>query len=218
VGVGDQAPPLGTAPTDEELLKRFRHDGNAEAFETLVHRYERELFSYLRRYLGNSEMAEDVFQATFLQVHLKKEHFEEGRRVRPWLYTIATNQAIDAQRRNRRHRMVSLDHRSPGEDDVGALVEMLAGSERTADELLEGEEAKEWVREAVDELPESLRAALVLVYHQGLKYREAADILGIPVGTVKSRLHTAMLRLNQSWTSRTVLTGGAADGSRTLPP
>lgn len=113
--------------------------------------------------------------------------------------------------------MVSLDHRTPGEDSVGALVEMLAGSERTADEQLEGEEAKEWVREAVDDLPEPLRAALVLVYHQGLKYREAADVLGIPVGTVKSRLHTAMLRLNQSWTSRAVLSGGPADGGRILP-
>ncbi|MFM7033746.1 MAG: RNA polymerase sigma factor, partial [Planctomycetia bacterium] len=84
----------GGGPTDEELLARFRKDDDAAAFESLVHRYERELFSYLRRYLGSTEMAEDVFQATFLQVHLKKEQFEEGRRFRPWLYTIATNQAI----------------------------------------------------------------------------------------------------------------------------
>ena len=62
-----------------------------------------------------------------------------------------------------------------------------------------GEEAKEWVRAAVDDLPETLKSALVLVYHQGMKYREAADILGIPVGTVKSRLHSALLKLNESW-------------------
>jgi RNA polymerase sigma-70 factor (ECF subfamily) len=196
----DGSGPAGQS--DEELLRRFRTAEDAVAFETLVHRYERELFSYLKRYLGNAEMAEDVFQATFLQVHLKKEHFEEGRRVRPWLYTIATNQAIDAQRRNKRHRMVSLDHRTGGEDDVGALVEMLAGRDQTADEQMEGEEAKEWVREAVNELPEQLRGTLVLVYHQGLKYREAADVLGIPVGTVKSRLHSALLKLNESWQNR----------------
>lgn len=188
--------------SDEELLRRFRTDDDTGAFETLVHRYERELFSYLKRYLGSAEMAEDVFQATFLQVHLKKEHFEEGRRVRPWLYTIATNQAIDAQRRNKRHRMVSLDHRTAGHDDVGALVEMLAGRDQTAEEQLEGEEAKEWVREAVGGLPEQLRGTLVLVYHQGMKYREAADALGIPVGTVKSRLHAALLKLNESWQNR----------------
>lgn len=186
-------------PSDEELLRRSRAEGDAAAFESLVHRYETELFSYLRRYLGSAEMAEDVFQATFLQVHLKKEQFEVGRRFRPWLYTIATNQAIDAQRRNRRHRMVSLDNRTGGEDDVGSLVEMLSGAEQTADEQMESEEARAWVRSAVDELPDGLKQALLLVYHKGMKYREAADVLGIPVGTVKSRLHAAVLKLNESW-------------------
>jgi RNA polymerase sigma-70 factor (ECF subfamily) len=185
--------------SDEELLRRCRDHGDGGAFESLVHRYERELFNYLRRYLGSAEMADDVFQATFLQVHLKREQFEDGRRFRPWLYTIATNQAIDAQRRNRRHRMVSLDQRTGGEDEVGSIVEMLAGTGRTADERMEEEEAREWVRSAVAELPEPLRSALTLVYHQGMKYREAADVLGIPVGTVKSRLHAALLRLNESW-------------------
>jgi len=185
--------------SDEDLLGRFRVDGDPAAFESLVHRYEVELFNYLRRYLGSAEMAEDVFQATFLQVHLKSKQFEEGRRFRPWLYTIATHQAIDAQRRNKRHRMISLDHRGSGEDDLGTLVEMLAGSGRTADEELQDEEARAWVRSAVDRLPEQLKAALVLVYHQGMKYREAADVLGIPVGTVKSRLHSALLKLNESW-------------------
>jgi RNA polymerase sigma-70 factor (ECF subfamily) len=142
-------------------------------------------------------MAEDVFQATFLQVHLKQEHFEAGRRFRPWLYTIATNQAIDAQRRNKRHRIVSLDSRSG--DDVGTLVDMLAGTEGTADVMAEDQESRDWVRAAVDDLPEPLKGTLMLVYYQGMKYREAADVLGIPVGTVKSRLHAALLKLNESW-------------------
>ena len=183
--------------SDEELLRRSRVGGDALAFETLVQRYEGELFSYLRRYLGSAEMAEDVFQATFLQVHLKQEHFEAGRRFRPWLYTIATNQAIDAQRRNKRHRIVSLDSRSG--DDVGTLVDMLAGTEGTADVMAEDQESRDWVRAAVDDLPEPLKGTLMLVYYQGMKYREAADVLGIPVGTVKSRLHAALLKLNESW-------------------
>ena len=196
-GNGGGAPEGGV--TDEELLRRCRADGDSAAFESLVHRYEHELFSYLRRYLGSAEMAEDVFQATFLQVHLKREQFEQGRRFRPWLYTIATNQAIDAQRRNRRHKMASLDSRTGGEDEVGTLVEMLSGKDRTATEELEDEEARQWVRTAVDGLPETLKSTLLLVYHQGMKYREAADVLGIPVGTVKSRLNAALLRLNESW-------------------
>src|SRR4029078_8027393 len=92
--------------SDEELLLGYRERGDASLFSELVHRYERELYSYLRRYLGHAEMAEDAFQAAFLQVHLKCGQYEAGRAVRPWLYTIATNQAIDAHRRRRRHRML----------------------------------------------------------------------------------------------------------------
>ena len=89
--------------TDEQLLIEYRETGDRELYATLVYRYERELFSYLRRYLGNAEMAEDVFQTAFLHVHLKSHLFDEGRRFRPWLYTIATNAAIYAKRRNKRH-------------------------------------------------------------------------------------------------------------------
>jgi len=200
-GGGLQRRPQETVePTDEDLLQRFCVADDGQAYEVLVRRYERELFNYLRRYLGSAEMAEDVFQATFLQVHLKREQFEQGRRFRPWLYTIATNQAIDAQRRNRRHRMVSLDQKT-GDEELGGLMEIVSAEGPTAIEQLEDEEAREWVRTAVEDLPETLRAALVLVYHQGLKYREAADVLGIPVGTVKSRLHAALLKLNQAWST-----------------
>jgi RNA polymerase sigma-70 factor (ECF subfamily) len=97
--------------------------------------------------------------------------------------------------------MVSLDNRLGG-DDVAALVEVLAGTDPTAAQRYEQEEAKAWVRAAVDDLPDQLKATLLLVYHQGLKYREAADALGIPVGTVKSRLHSALVKLNESWTAQ----------------
>jgi RNA polymerase sigma-70 factor (ECF subfamily) len=75
--------------TDEELVARFRGGRDPDAFDTLVRRYEQELFGYLRRYLGNAELAEDVFQETFLRVHTKSGGFERGRAFRPWLYAIA---------------------------------------------------------------------------------------------------------------------------------
>src|SRR5687767_10588782 len=87
-----------TACSDEDLLGRARH-GDSQAFAALVKRYERELYGYLRRYVGDATLADDVFQNTFLQVYLKREQYEAGRPVRPWLYTIATHQAIDALRR-----------------------------------------------------------------------------------------------------------------------
>lgn len=191
--------PVVSPLTDEEILLRYRRTGNRELFALLVQRYERELYNYLRRYLGNAETAEDAFQATFLQVHLKREQFEEGRRFRPWLYTIATNQAIDAQRRNKRHRMVSLDGGQSGDADVARLVDLLVSD--APDPLAEAsrEERGVWVQTALDELPDPMRAVVELVYYQGLKYREAAEVLAIPVGTVKSRLHSAILKLNECW-------------------
>jgi RNA polymerase sigma-70 factor (ECF subfamily) len=146
-------------------------------------------------------MAEDAFQATFLQVHLKCEQFEEGRRFRPWLYTIATNQAIDAQRRNKRHRSVSLDRniKRDGSDDLGSLLDLLESKEAGPDSQVETAQSREWVRETVEQLPDPLREAVNLVYYQGMKYREAAEVLDIPVGTVKSRLHAAILKLNEAW-------------------
>lgn len=195
------AAPPRSERSDERLLLDYRAKGDTAAFEELVHRYERELYSYLRRYLVDAAMAEDAFQATFLQVHLKCGQFEEGRKFRPWLYTVATNQAIDAQRRNRRHRLPSLDRRANLADggETGALADALVSREPEADANLLHQEQRQWARGAVRRLPEALRKVVLLVCYQGLKYREAAETLGIPVGTVKSRLHAAVEKLNEAW-------------------
>jgi len=195
---------LGTAaedlaqPTDEELLSRYRDEGRTEDFEALVHRYERELYRYLARYLGDPALADDVFQNTFLQVHLKRGLYENGRPVRPWLYAIATHQAIDALRKAGRHATISLDQRGTStEADPSALVDLLVSATPGPLAELQGEERKAWVRESVARLPETLRQTLILAYFQDLKYREIAEILKIPVGTVKSRLHAALAKLQE---------------------
>ncbi len=186
--------------SDEKLLLSYCSGRDGGVFAELVHRYEKELYGYLRHYLGDAEMAEDVFQQTFLQVHLKCDQFEPGRKVRPWVYTIATNQAIDYQRRNRRHRMSSLDRvpRGNSEGETGTLAEMLGVSTDGPDAGAETAEQSEALRRAVDALPGLCRQVVILVYFQGMKYREAAEVLSVPVGTVKSRLHTALQKLTQS--------------------
>jgi RNA polymerase sigma-70 factor (ECF subfamily) len=182
--------------TDEALFARVRNDDDAAAFETLVHRYERELFAYLRRFLGDAGLAEDVFQSTFLAVHRKRTKYVEGRPFRPWLYAIATNQAIDTQRRNRRHRMASLDRAI--RDGDGSFAASVADDHPTGDDTVAQRDAEAWMLAAIDRLPEPLRRTLALVYRSGLKHREAAAALGIPVGTVKSRVNTAIGRLQLS--------------------
>jgi RNA polymerase sigma-70 factor (ECF subfamily) len=191
-----------TRCSDEDLLIRFCK-GQTEAFGVLMRRYERELFGYLRRYLGDSTLAEDVFQNTFLQVYVKSNQYERGRPVRPWLYTIATNQAIDALRRNGRHQAVSLDQgrEELAEGEAHSLMDLLESRGPSPVEAAEGQERRERIRASVDKLPEFLREVLILAYYQGLKYREIAEILDIPVGTVKSRLHAALVKLQEVWAS-----------------
>ncbi len=187
------------ALSDEELLLQYRDHGNRPAFEELVHRYEKELYGYLRNYLGDPEMAEDVFQQTFLQIYLKCDQFEPERKLRPWLYAVATNQAIDHQRRCGRHRMASLDRRigKDEESDTGAFIELFDSPQRGPAEESEIHEQADEIRRAVNDLPEQTRQVVLLVYFQGLKYREAAQALGIPVGTVKSRIHGAIQKLGE---------------------
>ena len=184
------------ARTDEELLLAYSQTQDGAAFEALVRRYEPELFGYLRRYLRSPEMAADVFQTTFLQVHLKCATFVPGKAFRPWLYAIATHQAIDAQRRNRRHRLVELDRPNT---DGRAFVSALADRGGPADEQAEAAELRRVVRAAVNGLSHPHRLVVELVYHQGLKYREAAGRIGVPVGTVKSRVRAALAKLAASW-------------------
>lgn len=186
--------------SDEDLLAAYRRSGNRALFNQLMSRYQREIYSYLRRYIGSTEMAEDAFQGTFLQVHLKCSQFDSSRRFRPWLYAIATNQAIDVQRRNKRHRMVSLD-RTPNDTEQrnASWAEKLVGG--TPDPLIAAaaQENGAWMQQSIATLGEPMQQVIQLVYYQGLKYREAAEVLGIPVGTVKSRLHAAVQRLGVMW-------------------
>ena len=198
------ARPDETVPrlSDEELLARLRA-GDRDRFGELVRRYERELFGYLRRYTGNEDLAADVFQNTFTQVFLKIGQYEIGRAARPWLYTIATHQAIDALRkRNRRADMrgdtvVAGDANAPG--PARPLIELLEAREPGPDDHAEAAELRQAVRTAVDGLPDLLREVVALAYFQGLKYQEIADVLDIPLGTVKSRLHAALAKLAETW-------------------
>jgi RNA polymerase sigma-70 factor (ECF subfamily) len=185
--------------SDEDLLSRYRDLGQTADFDELVHRYQRELFRYLVRYTGDSALADDVFQNTFLQVHLKKGLYENGRPVRPWLYSIATHQAVDALRKAGRHPAVSLDQRvdASADSDAGSLVNLLVSDVPGPLAELQEDERKRWVQKSIARLPDTLRETLILAYYQDLKYREIAETLKIPVGTVKSRLHAALAKLGE---------------------
>ena len=183
--------------SDEALLARFVA-GEAAAYGDLLRRFQREIYAYLRRYLGQDALADDVFQNTFLQVYQKAGQFDSSRKVRPWLYAIATHQAIDMLRRVNRRSAVSLEQMASSEDSENQnWSDMLSSDEPEPSTGLELAEQKERVKEALETLPEHLRMTVILAYYQGLKYKDIADIMEIPVGTVKSRLHAAMSKLHE---------------------
>jgi RNA polymerase sigma-70 factor (ECF subfamily) len=185
--------------SDEHLVDAYLKDRRPEYFETLMRRYERELYTFLRRFLGNAQHAEDVFQGTFLSVHLRIEQFEPGKRFRPWLYAIASNKAIDFMRRNKRHQMASLDSTLQHTESDESMVSRLASHGPSPDEMAIRSETSAKVRQAVSQLNESTQQLIQLAFYQGLKYADIAEILDIPVGTVKSRVFTAMRKLNEIW-------------------
>jgi RNA polymerase sigma-70 factor (ECF subfamily) len=202
--------------SDEDLFEEYRLTGRDELFSELVKRFEGELFAYLFRYLGDRGMAEDVFQATFLQLHLKRSSYHRGRKLRPWLYRIATNQAIDALRRSRRHRRRVPGGERHGESDAQKWLETFPDVRGRDPTAANDENETRWLRGAIESLPPHLRSPLILVYFQGLKYREAAEILSLPLGTLKSRMFAALLRLRELSQSshlapRDVLPGAASN-------
>jgi RNA polymerase sigma-70 factor (ECF subfamily) len=185
---------------DEELMEEYVRTGSPSAFEELVRRYERDLYGYLRGQLGDAQLAEDAFQATFLQVHLKCHQFQADRRFRPWLYAIATHKATDLQRRNRRHKAVSLSDVGRGaglNEEAQSLGDLLEASDAAPTKPLELAEDRQKTRSAVDRIPARFRQPLDLVAFRGLRYREAADAMGIPLGTFKSRMNKALRILHE---------------------
>lgn len=180
---------------DEELLSEYRCTGIREAFEELVYRYEKDLYNYLYRYLGNSADAEDVFQKTFVAVWNGCDKFDASREFRPWLYTIATNEAINLLRKEKKYRAKSLNQ-AGGTVDTFCLANSVIGNEPEPFVAQMDSEVASAVREAVDMLPKQLKQAVYMVYFQGLTYREAADVVGIHFTTLSMRVQHAIGKLN----------------------
>jgi len=172
------------------LIKAYK-DGDKQSFAELVSRYEKELYHFLFRFLGKSAYAEEAFQETFLQIYLSIEAFEENKSFRPWLYTIASNKARDLLRKRSRRPAVQL---TALDDEIGTseLWDALMVEERTAYDILEQKETQNQVQEAIGKMPEHLREILLMAYFKQLSYKEISDVLDVPLGTVKSRLHAAV--------------------------
>jgi RNA polymerase sigma-70 factor (ECF subfamily) len=184
---------------DEELVDLFRQ-GRDDAFEALVTRYRHELFHFLIRFVGNRYSAEDIFQESFLQVHQSIETFDVTRRFKPWLFTIAANKARDYLRRSNQRQTAALSAKVGGEGgDDREFLDLMEADLPMPQEEIERQELRERVRACAAAMPDHLREILLMAYFHRFPYKEIADMLGIPLGTVKSRLHAAVATFAQMW-------------------
>lgn len=163
--------------TDPGLI-RAAAAGDQEAFAQLVRAHQQHVWRFLRRLLGDDALAEDVTQETFVRVYTRLSTFTFEAKFSTWVFQIARNAGIDElrkrQRQSKLHDLLSRRHTHVPPPDVAVELQL-----------------------ALDCLPDDQRAALLLVEVFGLRYREAAEVLGIPAGTVKSRVHHARERLHE---------------------
>jgi len=184
---------------EAELLSRFTA-GDEEAFRDILNKYKNSLYSFLMRFLNRRDLVEDVFQETFLQLYTSRSSFDASRPIQPWLFTIAANKARDALRKQQRTATASFGAISDAaEMSVDDVVNTLTSFETTPYEEVEKGERADLVRQVITDMPENLREILLLAYFDQFSYKQMAEILSIPIGTVKSRLHAAVVYFTKRW-------------------
>jgi RNA polymerase sigma-70 factor (ECF subfamily) len=196
-GPGMRAIPSRAVASDEELMARLQ-EGDERALEQLMQRYQAQLYGFLSRRVGSA--ADDVFQETWIRVVRARERFDLERRFAAWLYQIANNLCRDRYRRVNAMRRAVDTFRS--EDET---LREPSPEPQLAD--------RDEMRERVLALPERLREVLVLRYYEELGEDEMSRVLGVPRGTIKSRLHAAVKALRGSIESE-----AAGGGPRSASP
>jgi RNA polymerase sigma-70 factor (ECF subfamily) len=182
---------------DDAALLLALKGGEFAAFSTLVDRHQRSLINFFYHLCWDRQTAEDCAQEVFLRVYSHRDTYEPQAKFTTFLFRIARNLWIDRIRTAAVHgKPASLDSRADG-GDGHSLADRLPGRSPDPVDILAREEQQAALQRAIDQLPDEQKAVVILSEIQGLKYQDIGAILDIPVGTVKSRMHTAMERLKE---------------------
>lgn len=188
---------------DEELVRRCQAGATA-AFDVLVLRHQEKVFNAVYRYCGDWDHACDVAQRAFLNAYRNLREFKGDAAFSTWIYRIAFNLSMSFRREQGRQKMVPLQR-----EEEGGRIEPAVESDPGA--RMEADESRRLVRQALEELGESDRQIIVLKDLEDCSYEQIAEILGVPRGTVRSRLHRARLELREKLKRfMGTLPGGAA--------
>jgi RNA polymerase sigma-70 factor (ECF subfamily) len=182
-------------PTDESILVDAARKGDIAAFESLVKRYDRNVFRIAQHITQNREDAEDVVQDAFLKAYQNLGQFQGQSKFYTWLVRIAVNEALMRLRRRRPERMVSLDEDVKTEED--SMPREIADWSPNPEQQYTQGELKDILSRTIQGLPASFRTVFVLRDVEGLSTEETADALGLSIPAVKSRLLRARLQLRE---------------------
>jgi RNA polymerase sigma-70 factor (ECF subfamily) len=172
--------------SDEARLIFDSRQGDPEAFNLLVLHYQDRIYNLAVRILGDEDVAGDVTQNTFMTAYLNLPRFRNGS-FRSWLYRIATNACYDIHRFHHRHPVISIDDKDLAEEKLRPL-DGFSSSRGLPEKEYERHEVEHIIQQALVKLDIDHRTVVILVDQQELDYKETACILGLPIGTVKSRL------------------------------
>jgi RNA polymerase sigma-70 factor (ECF subfamily) len=180
---------------ESELIARCRK-GDVRAFDELVRRYERQIYNFAHKMTGNREDAFDVAQDALVRVFHHIDTFRSQSSFSTWLYRIVLNSYLDSRKRARiREKSISLDQYLSEEEGFGA--KQVADQAPAPDETVIEGERNRLLQEAIFSLPDYQRAMIILYHVQHVAYEEIAEILSLPIGTVKSRLNRARAALRK---------------------
>ena len=190
------ARPRATISAEERALIERCKRGDLAAFNDLVRKYEKQVYNFAYRLTGNYDDANDVAQDAFLRVFNAIGTFRGDSSFSTWLFRITTNVFLDERKKAKAHPQTSLDeYMELGESSVARQIE---DPSPTPDAVLEEAERAQILQKAVGDLPEYQRAMVTLYHSQQKSYEEIAEIMDLPIGTVKSRLNRARLALKEN--------------------
>lgn len=192
-GIG--SPRLQSRDEPDDLLVQRTLKGDRDAFAQLYRRYEKPLFNFIFQYVGDYEAAQDIFQETFIRIYRKLHRYRLGTNFSAWIHRIAINQSKDEFKRKKRRPVSNIAQIDDGEEADAFAT--LADEAPTPYRLLEDRETAQRVRQALTRLSREHMEVILLYVFQGMPYKEIAETLSVPIGTVKSRMHYAVKELGK---------------------
>ena len=176
-------------PSDEELMARFQN-GDNYAFDLIVRRYKEQLLNFVYRFVGDLYESEDIVQETFYRVFKNKHYYKEVAKFSTWIYTIASNLAKTELRKRKRRKVFSMNQEIPVEREL-----QIPDTESDPEKEVNTAVTEKIIQKAINNLQPKFRQVIILRDIQGFPYEEISSIIKVPLGTVKSRVNRARLKL-----------------------